>query len=292
MMRQTPSASTVAMTHPDRVMFEGTRYTKAEVADYYRAVSRWMLPELRNRPLSLVRCPDGAGKTCFFNKHHSPSLGKHVLAIALSQKTGRGKYLYVDSLDAVLELVQMSTLEFHPWGAKTDAPEKPDRITFDLDPGDDIPWTQVVSAAKETRDNLAAAGLESFVRLSGGKGLHVVAPIRPGPSWDEVRTFCQSFAEAMVTQSPERYVATMTKSKRRGRIFIDWFRNARGSTSVASWSLRARKGAPVAVPLRWEDLAKVRSAAEFDLASAKQRAQRLRSDPWSRMATLRQKLPV
>lgn len=279
------------LTSADRIVFEGAKYTKGDVADYYRAVAKWLLPELVGRPLSLLRCPDGTKGDCFFQKHHADSLGEDVHAVALAQKSGIEQYLYVDDIDGVLDLVQMNTLEFHPWGARVDAPEQPDRLVFDLDPGDGVRWPAVVAAARDVRDRLKTAGLQSFVRLSGGKGVHVVVPFTPGPSWDEARAFADGFAEAMATAAPEKYVATMSKAKRPGKVFIDWLRNARGSTSVASWSLRARKGAPVAVPLRWDDLGRVDGPAAFDLAAARKRAARLRKDPWAGFATVAQDLP-
>ena len=291
-MKQASAKDNTRITHPERVVFEGATYTKGDVADYYRSVAKWLLPELRDRPLSLLRCPDGSQGECFFQKHHAGSLGEHVRAIALKQKSGSEQYLYIDSIEGVIDLVQMSTLEFHPWGARVDDPEKPDRLVFDLDPGDGVRWPAVVAAARDLRAKLKQAGLESFVRLSGGKGLHVVVPITRGSSWDDVHAFCEAFSGAMAEHAPERYVATMSKAKRPGRIFIDWLRNTRGATSVASWSLRARKGAPVAVPLRWEELGKLKRPDAFDLDAAKQRAARLRKDPWEGFAGLRQRLPA
>ncbi len=279
------------ITHPGRVVFEGAKYTKGDVAAYYRAVAPWLLPELGGRPLSLLRCPDGTTGQCFFQKHHAASLGAAVRSVALEQKSGTEQYLYVDDVDGLLDLVQMNTLELHPWGSRVEAPESPDCMVFDLDPGEGVDWKAIVAAARDVRDKLKAAGLQSFVRLSGGKGLHVVVPIATGPSWDDVRGFCEGFAQAMAAHAPERYVATMSKAKRPGKIFIDWLRNARGATSVASWSLRARKGAPVAVPLRWEDLGAIRKPDAFDLASARERASRLRKDPWDGFAELGQQLP-
>jgi bifunctional non-homologous end joining protein LigD len=280
------------ITHPDRRMFADSDCTKADVADYYRAVARWLLPELVDRPLSLLRCPDGADDACFFQKHHAEGLGAAVHAIPLKQKSGTEDYLYVDSLDGVLALVQMNTVEFHPWGARIDDPEAPDRLVFDLDPAPGVAWPQVVAAARDVRARLREAGLESFVRLSGGKGLHVVVPIARDYSWDQARLFCESFARTMAEQAPDAYIATMSKARRKGLVFIDWLRNARGATSVASWSLRARAGAPVAMPLRWDELGRVGSAHDFDLPRAKQRAARLRKDPWEGIDGLRQRLPL
>lgn len=288
-----PSADAdVVITHPDRVVFPGTKYTKQDVADYYRAVAGWMLPELVNRPLSIVRCPDGAGGTCFFQKHHAATLGANVASIPLKEKGGASDhYLYLTDLRGVLELVQMNVLEFHPWGARVDAPDQPDRLVFDLDPAPGIEWKALVAAARDVRERLRETGLESFVRLSGGKGVHVVVPLRRGAGWEEAKSFCSAFAVAMATQKPLTYLATASKAKRSGRIFIDWLRNARGSTSVASWSLRAREGAPVAMPLQWEELARARSGAAFDLAAALRRATKLQDDPWHGFLQLDQPLP-
>ncbi len=279
------------LTSPDRVVFEGAKYTKRDVAEYYRSVADWLLPELAARPLSLLRCPGGTKGECFFQKHHAESLGDDVHSIELKQKSGREPYLYIDDIQGVIDLVQMNALEFHPWGSRVEDPELPDRLVFDLDPGEGTGWKDVVRAARDVRDRLHEVGLENFVRLSGGKGAHVVVPIAPGPSWDEVRAFCGGFAEAMAAHAPTRYVATMSKAKRPGRIFIDWLRNARGATSVASWSLRARRGAPVAVPIRWEDLGRVGGPAAFDLEAARRRAARLRKDPWEGFDTVDQPLP-
>lgn len=284
-------AGTVTITHPERVVYPRDGITKGQVADYYRRVAPLLLPELAGRPLSLLRCPNGAGGECFFQKHYAPSLGKAVHAVPLKQKSGTEDYLYVEDIDGVLALVQMNTLELHPWGSTVAAPEKPDRLVFDLDPGPGVSWPQVKDAARQVRANLRKTGLESFVRLSGGKGLHVVVPIDPGPSWDTVKEFCEAFANAMAQQQPERYIATMSKAKREQKIFIDWLRNGRGSTSVCSWSLRAREHATVAMPLRWEELGKVDSPDQFTLDKALQRAARLKGDPWKDIATLRQALP-
>ncbi|MBB4128809.1 bifunctional non-homologous end joining protein LigD [Xanthomonas translucens] len=285
------AAAAVVITHPERVVYPSAGISKGEVAAYYRAIAPWVLEEVAGRPLSLLRCPDGAGGECFFQKHNNRALGQHVHAIALKQKSGTEDYLYIDDLAGLLELVQMNTLELHPWGSTVDDPEHPDRLVFDLDPGEGVSWTQIKAAAREIRTRLRETGLESFVRLSGGKGLHVVVPIVPGADWEQARDFCEAFAQALASSAPERYVATMSKAKRNGVIFIDWLRNGRGNTSVCSWSLRAREHATVAVPLRWEELARIASPQAFPLAKALQRAARLREHPWKEMDTLRQRLP-
>ena len=286
-------AGDVRITHPERSVFPDTKITKQDVADYYRAVADWMLPELIQRPLSILRCPDGAGKTCFFQKHHAAKLGSHVASIPLKEKSGdAGDYLFVNDLHGVLELVQMNVIEFHPWGSRIDAPDQPDRLVFDLDPAPGIDWKALVTAARDVRARLAEVGLESFVRLSGGKGVHVVAPIQRGPDWVAVKAFCEAFAQAMSSAHPLTYLATASKAKREGRIFIDWLRNARGATSVASWSLRARAGAPTAMPITWNELARARDPAQFDLATAQKRAKTLSKDPWEGFDRLRQTLPA
>jgi len=282
----------VNISHPERVVFAKARLTKGDVADYYRQVARWVLPEVARRPLSLLRCPDGVDTPCFFQKHHGTGLGDAVQAIPLEQKSGREDYLYIEDVEGLLQLVQMNTLELHPWGATVDDPEHPDRLVFDLDPGEGVSWAAIKAAARDVRARLQEVGLESFVRLSGGKGVHVVVPLKPGADWAQAKDFCESFAQAMAEHAPERYVATMSKAKRNGVIFIDWLRNARGATSVCSWSLRARPSAGVAVPLRWEELGRVTAADAFPLAKALQRAKRLKADPWEGINDLQQVLPT
>ncbi|PTT62258.1 DNA ligase D, partial [Stenotrophomonas sp. HMWF003] len=281
----------VSISHPERVVFAKTKITKGEVADYYRQMARWVLPEVAARPLSVLRCPDGVDKPCFFQKHHGTGLGEAVRAIPLEQKSGREDYLYIEDVAGLLQLVQMNTLELHPWGATVADPEHPDRLVFDLDPGDGVSWAQVKAAARDVRDRLLDTGLQSFVRLSGGKGVHVVVPLQPKADWAQAKDFCEAFAQAMAEHAPDRYVATMSKAKRTGVIFIDWLRNARGATSVSSWSLRARPGAGVAVPLRWEELGRITAADAFPMAKALQRAQRLKQDPWDGIDAVKQVLP-
>ncbi|KRG38771.1 DNA polymerase [Stenotrophomonas panacihumi] len=284
-------AREVAVTHPERVVYAASGLTKADVADYYRAVSRWLLPEVSRRPLSLLRCPDGAGAECFFQKHLGRGLGPHVHEVPLKQKSGVEDYLYIEDLAGLLELVQMNTLELHPWGATVDDPEHPDQLVFDLDPGEGVGWRDVKLGARQIRAELRHFGLESFVRLSGGKGLHVVAPLRPRAGWDAAREFADQLAHRLAERHPDRYVATMSKDKRDGVIFIDWLRNARGATSVCSWSLRAREHAAVAMPLRWEELSRITTPQAFPLPRALQRAARLKVHPWGDWHTLKQVLP-
>ena len=288
---QDEDADTVALTHPERVVYPADGITKARVADYYRRVARWLLPGLAGRPLSLLRCPDGTGGECFFQKHHGPGFDDRVHAVPLRQKSGIEDYLYIDDAAGLLQLVQMNAIELHPWGSTVADPERADRLVFDLDPGEGVSWRQVRDGAREVRARLREAGLESYLRMSGGKGLHVVVPLAPAVPWERAREFCEAFARAMERQAPQRWLANMRKEHRRGRIFLDWLRNTRGATSVASWSLRAREHATVAMPLRWEELARIDSPGAFTLDKALQRAARLRKDPWDGVEALRQALP-
>lgn len=282
----------VAITHPGRVVYPDDGITKGDVAAYYAAVADWILPELVNRPLSMVRCPGGTDSACFFQKHHAAKLGGSVRAVALEEKDGgEDDYVYIRDRKGLLELVQMNTLEFHPWGARVDKPDSPDRIVLDLDPSPEVAWAAVVAGARAIRQELESLGLASFVRTSGGKGLHVVVPFRRGPGWPQVKAFCEALADRLVEADPARYIATASKAQRKGKIFIDWLRNARGATSVCSWSLRARAGAPVAMPLRWEELDAIGGGNTFELGGALERAASLQTDPWEGMARLGQHLP-
>ena len=281
----------VVITHPDRVVYPADGMTKGDVAAYYRAIAPWLLRDIAGRPLSLVRCPDGATGQCFFQKHHGAGLGEAVHALPLRQKSGIEDYVWIDDATGLLQLVQMNVLEFHPWGATVEDPECADRLVFDLDPGEGVSWKAVCDGAREVRGRLREAGLESFLRMSGGKGLHVVVPLAPAVPWEQARDFCEAFARAMEAHAPERWLANARKAKRTGRIFLDWLRNTRGATSVASWSLRAREHATVAMPLRWEELGKFDRPGAFNPDKALQRASRLRKDPWDGIERLRQSLP-
>ena len=271
----------IRISSPERVVYAGKGITKGDVADYYRAIGDWMLPWVAGRPLSLLRCPDGAGGECFFQKNHRGALGGSVDRVALSKKRGeQASYIAIHDIDGLLELVQMNVLEFHPWGSTVEHLEHPDTLVFDLDPGPGVGWKQILAAARELRDRMDEVGLASFARLSGGKGVHVVVPIAPVHDWDTAKGFCEAVARTMATIAPKRYVATASKELRKGRLFIDWLRNGRGATSVASWSLRARPGAGVAMPLRWEELGRAKGGDHYDLAGALRRAARLTRDPW------------
>jgi bifunctional non-homologous end joining protein LigD len=278
----------IKLTHPERVLWEENGFTKQALVNFYANISKWILPHVAGRILSLVRCPQGAGGQCFFTKHAWMGLNDTVRLV----DTGDEKpMLTIDGLEGLLMLAQMNVLEIHIWGSKAEDMERPDRMIFDLDPGEGVTWSDVKNAAVELRDRLSALGLRSFVKTTGGKGLHVVAPLKPEADWDTVKAFSKAFAELMATDSPTRYVANMAKSRRKGRIFVDYLRNGRGATAVAAYSTRARPGAPVSVPVEWSELSQIAAANQFTVDNLEQRLSRLKKDPWADLPGLQQRLP-
>src|SRR5262249_26474855 len=278
----------VRFTHPDRVYWVDVGVTKQDLADYYRTVWDVMAPHVVGRPLALVRCPEGTKGECFFQKHASAGLTEQNLRIVTDTK--RRQVIAVEELDGLLSLVQAGVLEVHVRGSTIDHLDLCERIVFDLDPGEDVGWKDIVQAARDVRARLAAIKLESFVKLSGGKGLHVVAPI-VGTDWDATKTFVQAFAQAMSADDPNRYVAKMTKSLRGGKIFIDYLRNSLEQTSVAAYSTRARAGAPVSAPVTWQELGRTTGANQYTVLNLAKRLAGLKQDPWQEMARVKQKLP-
>ena len=288
--RSADAAASIVITHPDRVVFPDDGITKQQVVDYYLAVMPWLLPAIADRPTSTIRCPGGIGSPCFFQKHVMAGL-EHVGTAKLKEETGaQAVYLYPKDEAGVIELVQFGAVEFHPWGSHIHSPDIADRVVFDLDPGEDVEWRRVIAAARMVRGFLEELGLVSFVRSTGGKGLHVVVPLNPGADWTTVKGFARGFAETLAQLHPLEFVATASKRFRRGKIYVDYLRNGRGATAVASYSLRSRPGAPVAVPLRWEELGKLKSGNAFDLTTVPKRLARLKKDPWEGIDEVRQDL--
>jgi bifunctional non-homologous end joining protein LigD len=282
----------VKLTSPERIVFPDLGLTKGDVAAYYEAVAPWLLPGLSGRPVSVVRCPDGSTGACFFQKHVMRGWGDHVHGVVVQEKKGRQKYLCIQDAAGLLELVQMNVLELHPWGSKSSDLLHADRLVFDLDPHSTVKWAEVVAAARDVRAQLDSIGLRSFVRTSGGKGLHVVVPLDPPAPWDHAKRFAQAVAEALAGLRPERYVAVAGEKNRVGKIFIDYLRNAHGATSVASYSLRARPEAGVATPLSWDELGRVKSGSAFTMQNVIARLKRLKADPWAELDDVRQTLPA
>ena len=259
----------VTISSRDRVVFPESGQTKGQLADYYSAIAPVMLPFAASRPISLVRCPQGRAKKCFFQKHDSGSFGPHVHQVPIAEKDGGTEdYIYIEDAGGILACVQMGTIEFHAWGSRTGDVELPERMIFDLDPDEGLDFTGVKEAATDIRARLADIGLVSFAMLSGGKGVHVVVPLTPGHDWDTHKDFSRRFAEALSMAEPDRFTATMSKAKRKGKIFIDYLRNQRGSTAVLPYSARARANAPVAVPIAWDELGDMANAHPFTIDDA------------------------
>lgn len=282
----------IVITSRDRVLYPESGQTKGDLADYYAAVAPLMLPFAANRPISLLRCPQGRGMQCFFQKHVSGSFGKAVSHVAIREKDGGVEdYIFVEDAAGLLACVQMGTIEFHGWASRADAVEWPDRVTFDLDPDAGLDFAEVRRAARFLHDRLAEIGLTSFAMLSGGKGVHVVVPLTPGHDWFAHRDFARRFAEALSAAQPDRFVATMSKAKRKGRIFIDHFRNQRGATAVIPYSARARAGAPVALPLSWDELDHMDNAHPYSIDDAGTLLERARGTPLKGWGFAAQSLP-
>ncbi|KQV64426.1 DNA ligase D [Rhizobium sp. Root1220] len=273
--------SDIVLTHPDRIYWPDEGVTKQGLAGYYAQVWRFMEPYVVNRPLALLRCPDGiAGSQRFFQKHAWKGMNAHIEQITDPKDRGGEKLLRIADFDGMIALVQSAVLEIHPWGATTGNWEKPDMITMDLDPAEDVSWADVIVAAQELKVRLATAGLAAFVKTSGGKGLHVVAPLKPKAGWVDVKAFSKALADGMSRDYPDRYLATATKAKRNGKIFIDYLRNGRGNTAVAAYSTRARPGAAVSMPLAWSELTDDIGPAYFTVDNAPARLESLAKDPW------------
>jgi bifunctional non-homologous end joining protein LigD len=278
--RRGAAGSRPKLSHPERVMYPDLGLTKEGLARYYEAVADWILPHLQGRPLTLVRCPQGY-QECFYQKHINETVPEAIGRVDIEENGGVGTYMVADTLEAVLGLVQMGVLELHTWGALTDQPDRPDRLTFDLDPDPSVPWPQVIEAAQLVRGLLEELGLQSFVKTTGGKGLHVVTPIQRTQGWEEAKDFSKAVAEHMAALIPQRFTSNMAKRARKGKIFIDYLRNARGATAIAAYSTRAKPGAPVSVPLAWDELSHDLVSDHFTVANTPERLKRLARDPWA-----------
>ena len=286
------ATSGVKITNPDRIIFPEGNLSKGALADYYEAVAAIMLPWLGNRPMSLVRCPQGRAKKCFFQKHGAESFGDDVKQVAISDKDGRTEpYLFVDTPAGLLSCVQMGTIEFHGWGARIKDVEQPDRMVFDLDPDEALDFQTVISAAEHVRDLLANMGLVTFPMVTGGKGIHVIAPLTPSAQWPEVKDFARRFATAVAQADPDKFTAALLKAKRGGKIFIDYLRNQRGATAVMPYSARSREYAPIAVPVTWQELHKLKTPARWHIGDAAEMNKRAMSKDLAAWGRADQSLP-
>jgi len=282
----------IRISNPDRVIFPESHITKGELAAHYQAVAEIMLPWAGHRPISLVRCPQGRAKKCFFQKHDAGSFGDAVHHVPILEKDGHEEpYLYVDDAKGLLTCVQMGTIEFHGWGSRVDAVEQPDRLVFDLDPDEAIGFADVARAAEHIRAHLDEIGLRSFPMLSGGKGVHIVVPLTPDAEWPAAKDFCHRFALALSEAEPDRFTAALPKAQRKGKIFIDYLRNQRGATAVMPYSARARAAAPVAVPISWEELKGIDTAARWHVGDAAELIERARSRQLAGWGIADQRLP-
>lgn len=263
----------VRLTSPDRVVYPGQGITKAQLVAYYEDVADAMLPHIENRPLSLVRCPQGRTKHCFFQKHDTGGFPPQLLSKAIAEKDGdKQDYFYLTELAGLVAGTQMNVLEWHIWGSRFATIEKPDRLVFDIDPDEALDFSAITSAATDIRDRLEDIGLKSYPMISGGKGIHVIVPLKPAKTWPDVKAFCRALATSMAEDEPDRFTASISKARRKGRLFIDYLRNERGSTAICPWSVRSREGAPVAVPVTWDEVPGLKRANGFSLPEAAARA--------------------
>jgi bifunctional non-homologous end joining protein LigD len=281
----------VPLTHPDRVLWEDQGLTKQELAEFYLGIAEWLLPHLINRPLTLIRCPGGAEKKCFVQRHSWAGMSSFIHPDMVSDGTSKQEVLTVRDIQGVVALVQSGALEMHVWGATLADLERPDRLIFDFDPGEGVEWPRVVEGAISVRERLKGLGLDSFVKTTGGKGLHVVVPIRPKAPWKDALVFTREIAEAMAADEPDRYTTTSVKQEREGRIFIDYLRNNREASAIAPYSTRSRPGAPVATPVAWEELSPALKPSGFTVENLNKRLAKLKQDPWKEMSNADQVLP-
>ena len=279
----------VRLSNPDKVLYPEQGITKSDLADHYLAVAPHMLPHVAFRPITMVRCPTGRQRKCFYQRHAGAGISRLIEKVTVPGFDN--PYLYVTGLPGLIALVQMGVLEIHPWGVTVQRPDRPDRMIFDLDPGEGTGFQAVVAAAHDVRDRLSALNLTSFVKTTGGKGLHVVLPIEPAHDWSFVKGWAKALSESMAADAPDRYLTRTSKAERVGRIFIDYLRNDPTSTAVAPYSTRARPGAPVAMPLRWEEVTASLDPADFSVRTVAGLIARRRTDPWADLAKVRQKLP-
>lgn len=280
----------ITLTNPDRVLYPDIGLTKLDLARYYEAVAPSMLPYVVNRPISLVRCPEGYAKECFFQRHAMKGMSKAIKEVPIRGGESKKKYLYIDDAAGLFGLVQIGVLEIHDWGVSLDHINEPDRLVFDLDPDEGLELATLKAATVEVRDFLADLGFASFLKSTGGKGLHIVAPIAPKLGWDEVKPFAKAIADALVSARPDRYTANPLKRTREGKIFVDYLRNQRGGSAIVNYSTRAKAGAPVACPLRWDELKGLKVPAPYTAKTLPARLKAMKRDPWEGFFSTRQSI--
>jgi bifunctional non-homologous end joining protein LigD len=285
-----PTFDGVTLTNPDRVYYPEIGLTKLGVARYYETVAPFLLRYVARRPISLVRCPEGIDKEHFFQRHAMKGMSRAIKQIPIPGGESKKPYLYIDDEEGLFGLVQIGTLEIHDWGVSLDHIDKPDRIVFDLDPDEGLALATLKAAAVEVREFLTDLGFESYLKSTGGKGLHLVAPLQPKLGWNEVKPFTKAVADALVSARPDRYTANPLKKTREGKIFVDYLRNQRGGSAIVNYSTRAKPSAPVACPLRWDELKGLKSASPYTVKTLPARLKALKRDPWEGFLSTRQSI--
>lgn len=280
------------LSNPDKLLYPDVNITKLDLANYYNKIAEWILPYILKRPLTLLRCPNGQKKKCFYQRHLTTAM-ENLYGVKLNDKTDKSEpYLYIKDKLGLIALIQLGVLEIHPWASQIDKIEKPDFITFDLDPGSDIEWKKVIETAFLVKDHLQKLNLKSFVKTTGSKGLHIVVPIKRLYSWDKVKVFAHTFVKYLAMQNPQLIVANMNKTKRKGKIFVDYLRNQRGASSIAPYSTRSKQNASVATPLSWQELNTRIKSDTFTVKNLPQRLAKLKHDPWADFYLVKQKLSL
>jgi len=287
----TISVAGVTLSSPDKVLWSEQGLTKRDLAAFFERVAPRMLPHVEGRPLALVRCPRGREAKCFFQKHPQGSEPEGVVGVQVPEGDGTAAHLAVEGARGLVALAQLGVLEVHAWGSRRDRVERPDRMVFDLDPDEGLGFEAVKEAAREVKARLEADGLRAFVMTTGGKGLHVVAPLERRHGFDAMKGYARAVAEAMVADAPDRFVAKASKDARAGKIFVDYLRNGLGATAIAPYSPRAREGAPVATPIRWDELARIDGGDAYDVTAIGRRLAALRADPWEGYGEAKGRLP-
>ena len=284
----TTTVAGVRLTHPDKVLYPEQGITKRDLAEYCLAVAEHMLPHVAERPLTLVRCPAGSEKKCFYQRHAGSGVPDELSEVKIAGFDE--PYLFIKDVRGLIALVQMGVLEIHPWGARVDRPDRPDRIVFDLDPGESLAFADIAAAAQDVRTRLEHLGLAAFAKTTGGKGMHVVVPIARRHTWPAVKAFAKATAEAMAADAPGRYLTRIARAERHGRIFVDYLRNDPTATAVGPYSTRTRPRAPVATPLAWDEVTPGLDPAAFTIAEVPRRLAG-KADPWAEIGKFAQTLP-
>ncbi|HEY2818241.1 MAG TPA: DNA ligase D, partial [Casimicrobiaceae bacterium] len=275
----------VYISNPEKLLYPEAKLSKRDLAAYYAAIGDWMLPHVRERPLTLVRCPNGWDQKCFYQKNVAGGTDEAIARVAIENSDGsESQYMMANSVAAIVALLQMGVLEIHPWGSRAKSLGHPDRIVLDLDPDEALAWEDLKDAVLVVKTLVENLGLAAFLKTTGGKGLHVVVPIKPTVEWEHVKGFTNAVAELLARTFPDRFTAKLLKVSRHGKIFIDYLRNAEGATAVAAYSLRAKSNAPVSTPIAWEELSKDVRFAHFNAKNVPTRLRKLKRDPWEDLA--------